>query len=135
MLTTSTDFIAGEELRSLGSDLVGRPPGGFVLVEVIIVAVIVAILSAVAIPVYTGMIKSQRKEVAKNICQSTAVSANIYYRRYGTGPICDETSACVAKLGIFLPDADKYSLTISEDQVTVLDRSLEEADAVSIGYK
>jgi prepilin-type N-terminal cleavage/methylation domain-containing protein len=109
--------------------------GGFTLVEVVTVAAIIAVLSAVAIPVYTGMVKSQRKEVAKNICQSTAVSANIYFRRYGAGPVCATTADCVALLGIFLTDSAKYSLSITSDSVLVRDVTLDPADAVSASYR
>jgi prepilin-type N-terminal cleavage/methylation domain-containing protein len=119
---------------SAGNGLKGSTSSGFTLAEVITVAVIIGILSAVAIPMYTGMVKSQRKEVAKNICQSTAVSANIYYRRYGTGPICATTADCVPLLGIFLPDSSKYILSISAESVTVQDVSLDAGDAVSVSY-
>lgn len=119
---------------SAGNGLKGSASGGFTLVEVITVAAIIGILSAVAIPVYTGMIKSQRKEVARNICQSTAVSANIYFRRYGAGPVCATTAECVALLGIFLTDSKKYSLSITADSVVVQDSTLGPGDAVSASY-
>ncbi|MEO6096780.1 MAG: prepilin-type N-terminal cleavage/methylation domain-containing protein [Fibrobacteria bacterium] len=107
---------------------------GFVLVEVIVVAVIVGILAAVAIPIYSGMVKSQRKDVSRGISQSAAVSANIYYRRYGVDPVCANTAACVTTLGLFLTDASKYSISISAGEVIVRDLSLAITDTVKTGF-
>ncbi len=99
---------------------------GFVLVEVVIVALIVGILAAVAIPIYTGYVQSQRREVVKNIASAAAAAANIYYRRTGSLPICTEISTpsipnCITLLNIFLTEPLKYSIGIQGNDLTVYD--------------
>ena len=93
---------------------------GFALVEILVVSVIVAILAAVAVPVYSGYIKTQREEVTKNIAQSTAAAAAIYSRR-GNDPTCNSTPACVAKLRIFLTAPNQYKIVVDAALVTVED--------------
>jgi Tfp pilus assembly protein PilE len=131
------EFTAADPKQRAQGHLRSRPVpagGGFVLVEVIVVAVIVAVLSAVAIPIYSGMVKSQRMGVARGISQSAAVSANVYYRRYGVNPVCVTTAACVTTLGLFLTDASKYSISLDADEVIVRDVSLAVDDTVKTGF-
>jgi prepilin-type N-terminal cleavage/methylation domain-containing protein len=94
---------------------ISKAENGFVLVEIIVVSIIVAILAAVAIPMYTGYIKSQRQDVAKNIAQSAAVAANVYFRRTAGDPT-------VAQLNLFLSDPTKYTVEIIGDSIIVTDR-------------
>ncbi len=94
-----------------------RSKRGFVLAEVLVVAVIVAILAAVAIPVYTGYVTSQRKTVVTNLAQTGAMAASIYVRRTGILP----TSP--GALNLYY-DSTKYSITVNIGRtITVRDRS------------
>jgi prepilin-type N-terminal cleavage/methylation domain-containing protein len=86
---------------------------GFVLAEVLVVAVIVAILAAVAIPTYTSYVRGQRQSVVKALAQTAAVSANVYLRRYGTAPPDS------AALHLFLPDPDRFSVSIDSPYVRI----------------
>jgi len=97
---------------------------GFTLVEVLVVSALIAILAAVAIPIYTGYVTSQKKSAAKSLAQTAAVSANIYFRRYGSNPTCDSTN-CIPLLGLFLSEPNKYFVWITGIQVFVS----EQADA------
>jgi type II secretory pathway pseudopilin PulG len=134
MLTSSTACFSEEGNIALTRGQPGRAFGGFVLVEVIVVAVIVGIISAVAIPVYLGMIKTQRRQVTQNIAQSAAVSANIYYRRYGFNPTCGILPpTCSTVLGIFLPDPNKYEVSVQGNYVVVVDVSKGVTDSVQSG--
>lgn len=94
-----------------------RPAGrGFVLVEVLVVAIIVGILAAVAIPVYSGYIRGQKIELVSNLAQTASVAANIFYRRTGTAPTTP------AQLNLFY-DATKVIIVFADPQVTVSDKS------------
>jgi prepilin-type N-terminal cleavage/methylation domain-containing protein len=106
---------------------------GFVLAEVLVVAVIAAALAAVAIPIYSGMVKNQRRDATRNIAQTAAMSANVYTRRIGTAPICASTTTCSTLLGLFIPDPTKYSITIqaAPNFVTVSDISRGTSDSVT----
>lgn len=95
---------------------------GFTLVEVLVVATILAILAAVAIPVYTGMVTSQRQEVVNNLAAAAAVAANAYLRRTGLDPAADGSN-----LGLFFPDPTKYTVSVDQTANTVTIR--ETADA------
>jgi prepilin-type N-terminal cleavage/methylation domain-containing protein len=95
---------------------------GFTLVEAIVVAAIVAILAAVAIPLYSGFVQSQREETTKNIAKAAATAANIYYRRTNDLPECNPPD-CVDMLKLFLPDAEKYAISIVGRKVWVTDLS------------
>src|SRR4051812_36522019 len=97
---------------------------GFVLAEILVVSVIVAILAAVAIPIYTGYITSQRQSVVKNLAQTAAVAANVYYRRSGEDP------TPTSQLNIFLPDSSKFTIVPSGRYMVVTDVSLPLADRV-----
>lgn len=112
---------------------------GFVLAEVLVVALIIAALAAVAIPTYTSMIKSQRREATRNIAQTAAMSANVYARKFGLpATICNNTATCSNKLGLFLPDPSKYSIYVqtAPNLVVVSDVSKGLSDSVmsSAGY-
>ena len=89
---------------------------GFVLAEVLVVAIIVAILAAVAVPTYTGYVKSQRQSVVTGLAQTAAVSGNVYWRR--TGAVPDS-----AALKLFLPDPARFTVTIADPWIKIRDVS------------
>lgn len=98
-----------------------RIPNGFSIVEALVVSVIMAILAAVAIPMYTRYVTSQREAVAKSIAQSTAALASIYARRTGITPVCEHPD-CITTLKIFLSDTAQYKIDIEDKTVTVQDK-------------
>src|SRR3954462_5810783 len=86
---------------------------GFTLVEALVVSVIVGILSAVAIPMYTGYVKSQRRTAASAVAQTAAVSAASLYRRTGIYP---DSAALASALSLPNPaQFDVRILTIGAD--------------------
>jgi prepilin-type N-terminal cleavage/methylation domain-containing protein len=89
-----------------------RSQRGFVLAEALVVAVIVAILAAVAIPVYTGYVTSQKQSVVTNLAQTASMAAGIYVRRTGASP------ATAADLKLFY-DATKYTITVDGGARTI----------------
>lgn len=90
------------------------PEDGVVLVEILVVAVIVAILAAVAIPIYTGTVLKQRRDLVSNLAQTAAVSANVFYRRNGVNPTDSD-------LDIYLPDSSRYGLSVSGNTIIAKD--------------
>lgn len=89
---------------------------GFTLAEVIVVGAIVAILAAVAVPLYTGYLTSQRQSVVDNLASTAAVAANSYFRRYNLAPDS-------ARLGLFLPVPGKFKISVTSTTVIVRDAS------------
>lgn len=73
-------------------------------------------MAAVAVPIYTGYLRSQKLENVKNLAQAAAIAANAYYRRHDSFPDS-------AKLGLFLPDPTKYRISVADPNVTVTDAS------------
>lgn len=58
------------------------------------VAVIMAVLAAVAVPIYSGYVSSQRHKAAKVVAQTAAVTANSLFRKNGAGhPTTEELNA------------------------------------------
>jgi Tfp pilus assembly protein PilE len=108
----------------------GTLRAGFVLAEVLVVSIIVAALAVVAIPIYSGMIKSQRRDVARNIAQTAALSANVYYRKYGLDPNCSTSATCITQLSLFMPDPSKYTVVISGTNIVITDISKGNSDSV-----
>ncbi|MDB5050486.1 MAG: hypothetical protein JWO30_3557 [Fibrobacteres bacterium] len=88
---------------------------GFVLVEVLVVSIIVAILAAVAIPVYSSYIKSQKRQAALALAQTAAITASSIKRRTGAAPTTATLNAALV-----LPNATQFDVKISEDQVYVI---------------
>jgi prepilin-type N-terminal cleavage/methylation domain-containing protein len=91
---------------------------GFTMVEVIVTAVIIAVLAAVAIPIYAKYIDNQRQETVDNLANTGAASANSFYRRTGNDPTSDE-------LDLFIPDSSRFTVSVSNGAVTVVDNEYE----------
>jgi prepilin-type N-terminal cleavage/methylation domain-containing protein len=79
---------------------------GFVLVEVLVVAIIVGILAAVAIPVYSGYIKNQKRQAALALAQTAAITASSILRR--TGAI----STATLNGSLVLPNAGQFVVSV-----------------------
>lgn len=74
----------------------------------------VTALAAVAIPLYSSYVAAQRKSAVENLAQAAAIAATAYYRRHNDFPDS-------AKLGLFLPIAGKYRISVTDPFVTVRD--------------
>jgi prepilin-type N-terminal cleavage/methylation domain-containing protein len=95
---------------------------GFTLVEVLVVAIIISILAAVAVPLYTGYIKDQKRKAAVTVAQTVAVTASSFKRRTGAAPTLDQL-----KTAIVIPNPDQFELSLTVDNgknfVHVVDKS------------
>lgn len=58
-------------------------PGGFTLIELMIVIAIIAILAVIAIPVYTSFVEDARRTDGKEALQSTAQRLERCYTQHG----------------------------------------------------
>lgn len=104
----------------------GSPPmqartRGFVLTEVLVVAVIVAILAIVAVPMYTGYITNQKEKAAQALAQTASITAASIYRRTGAAPTSAELNAALA-----IPNASMFTISVVPGpprQVTVVEAS------------
>jgi prepilin-type N-terminal cleavage/methylation domain-containing protein len=101
---------------------------GFTLAEVLVVSTIIAILAAVAIPVYTGYVRSQRQAVVENLAQTAAVAANAWYRRHNTDPT-------IADLNLFMPVEGKFHIFIEGANIIVRDTSASPIAADTLNYR
>lgn len=115
-----------DEARGRARGLPG--PAGFTFVEVMVVGLLVVILGAVTIPLYTGYVEKQRREAVKNMAQAASVAANSYWRRHGVAPDS-------AALGLFLPQANVFGISIDGDSVLVEDADYPSTIFVKVGYK
>lgn len=88
---------------------------GFTLVEVIVAAVIVAILAAVGVPILSGFIADAKQNSVDTLAETAAAAASSYWKKTGTVPD-------TAQIDITY-DHVKYSLTISDPNVTVFERT------------
>jgi prepilin-type N-terminal cleavage/methylation domain-containing protein len=90
-----------------------RSQKGFTLVEALVVSVLMAILAAVAIPMYSGYVNSQRIQNVKNLAQTAAVSANSLNRK-GVVPTAE-----LVKATMYLPDPNAYTVAVDNGAKTV----------------
>lgn len=84
---------------------------GFTLVEVIVVSIIVAVLAAVAIPMYSGYIRSTKQAAVDQLAQTAAAAANNFYRKTGSDP-------SLADLNLFY-DTAKFTVNVAPPNITV----------------
>jgi prepilin-type N-terminal cleavage/methylation domain-containing protein len=93
----------------------GRMPDsrqtGFTLVEALVVAVLIGILSAVAIPMYSGYIKNQRRQAATAVAQTVSVTASSLQRRTAMDPTSADFLAKL-KTSLAMPDPTRFDLNI-----------------------
>ncbi len=102
---------------------------GFTFIEAITVGVIMAVLAAMAIPIYTRYVQNQKQDVVESLAQTAAVAANVYWRKTGLDPSLDAN-----ELDLFLPDPERYQVTIDEPNVVVRDLSEDDVQA-SVPYR
>lgn len=106
---------------------------GFTLIEVLVVAVIVAILAAVAIPAYSGYIKSSKQRVGKNTAGVLAAAIAAYkseYPLYTPSGSAEGPAAFVIGGGNTVTIPEDYIATISNNDVVVTSVSDPEASGV-----
>jgi len=87
---------------------------GFTFVEVMVTAVIVAILAAVAVPIYTNYIHTQRQQSALALSQTLAITASSLMRRNGGAvPTAAELNAAMP-----VPLPAQYTVQINSPDAT-----------------
>ncbi|MEO7423970.1 MAG: hypothetical protein ABI036_02220 [Fibrobacteria bacterium] len=75
-------------------------------------AIIVGILAAIAIPVYSGYIKNQKRQAALALAQTAAITASSILRRTGT------VSSTTLNASLVLPNAGQFVVTVLPDPAT-----------------
>jgi len=91
---------------------------GFTLIEVLVVAVIVAILAAVAIPAYSGYIRTSKARVAQNTAGVLAAAIAAYKSEFPTyTPAGSATGPAAFVIG------GGNTVTIPEEFVATIDGS------------